>query len=159
LGYVLHDVLIGLTYNMYSVNTKRPYTADNSGLETATSKSEFGPTLGYFLGNWRMALTYFVNASKSYSQKYTDPVTGAVATDELWKNTSGSGFQFAFGYDFNIGGGFGISPTLVYRAVTYSKQSYEVKAGAPGTPYTSTKMQTKAIDNELKPMITLNFSF
>ncbi len=156
-GYVWRNFLFGLTYNMYSVKTKRSATVDFDQIDTSTEKSEFGPTLGYFLGNWRFALTFFMSATKKATQKYTS-VAGVVLLDDTYKNTGGSGYQLAFGYDFNLGGGFGISPTLIYRNVTYSKQSLDETVGSSGS-YASTSLQTKAIDSELKPMITVSYSF
>lgn len=159
IGYVFSfQMLLGLTYNYYSVDTSRPVTVDYEGLETTTAKSELGPTIGYLLGSWRFALTYFLTADKEVTQKYTDTITHLVTVDEVYKNTNGSGFQFAVGYRFALGAGFEISPTLIYRTVRYSKQSYTVNTGS-GTPYASSTLQTKAIDDELKPMITVTYTF
>ncbi len=158
LAYVWSSVLLGVTFNYYNVNSSRPRTADLEGLTEVTDKQELGPTLGYLGGHWRFMLTYFLTATKTLSQKYTDQITGAVTTDETRKNSGGQGYQIAVGYDFMLGAGIGISPTLIYRAVSYAKQSYTVRTGS-GTPYTSTKLQTKALDHELKPMITLNWIF
>lgn len=157
LGYIWNNVLFGLTFNLYQVDTSRARTADYEGLNSETSKQEFGPTLGYILGNWRFALTYFVSGSKAVTQKYTDTTTGAVTTDETYKNGDGSGFQFAIGYDFAIGAGFSISPTLIYRSLKYGEQSYIVRTGA-GTPYPTTSLRTEAVDDELTPMITFSYS-
>lgn len=157
LGYVWANVLMGLTFNIYSASSSRGHTSTAEGAKFKTSKQEFGPTIGYFLGSWRFAFTYFVSASKTFSQTYTG-TNGAVNTDETYKNGSGSGMQLAIGYDFAIGAGVSISPTLIYHSVSYAKQSREVKAGA-NAAYDMTKLQTKAIDNELKPMITVSYSF
>jgi len=157
LGYVWANILMGLTFNIYDASSSRGHTSTAEGVKFKTAKQEFGPTIGYFLGSWRFAFTYFVSASKTFSQTYTG-TNGAVSTDETYKNSSGSGMQLAIGYDFEIGAGFSISPTLIYRTVSYSKQSREVKAGASAA-YDKAKLQTKAIDNELKPMITLSYSF
>ena len=157
-GGIWNNLLYGLTFNYFSVNSSRPRTADFEGLDFTTKKLEWGPTIGYFLGSWRFTLTYFLSATKEVTQKYTDQLTGIVTTDETYSNKDGKGFQIGFGYDFALGAGFGISPTLVYRSVSYGKQSYSVRTGA-GTPYGSTSLQTKAIDNELKPMITVTYRF
>lgn len=158
LAYVWNGIMLGATFNYYNVNSSRPRTADLEGMKEVTDKQEIGPTLGYLGGHWRFMFSYFLSASKTLSQKYTDQITGAVTTDETRKNTGGSGYQVAIGYDFMLGAGIGISPTLIYREVTYSKQTYTVRSGT-GTPYGSTKLQTKALDHELKPMITLNWIF
>ena len=158
LGWQINNWVFGLTFNYYSVGTSRSVTPDYEGKKTSNSRQEFGPTVGYFLNSWRFALTYFLIANKTVTETYTDPVTLAPSTDETWKNTGGTGFQLAVGYDFDLGSGFGISPTLAYRSVKYSKQSLTVRTGSD-TPYATTSLQTKAIDDELKPMITVIYRF
>lgn len=158
LGYVWRGILLGATYNYFNVSSARPRTGDYEGLNELTSRQEWGVTLGFFLGHWRLTFTDFFNASKTFTQKYTDPVTTLVTTDETHKNSDGSGYQIGVGYDFLLGAGFGISPSLIFRHVSYAKQSYEVRTGT-GIPYATTPLQTAAIDNELKPMITLNYWF
>lgn len=158
LAYVWSRILIGITFNYYDVRSSRPRTADLEGLKEVTNKQELGPTLGYLGGRWRFTATYFLSATKTLSQKYTDQITGAITTDETRKNSGGSGYQIAVGYDFQLGAGIGISPTLIYREVLYAKQSYTVRTGT-GIPYTSTDLRTKALDHELKPMITINWIF
>jgi len=158
LGYVWHSVLLGLTYNFYDVRSSRPRTGDYEGLNEYTGKREFGVTVGFLATHMRYAFTYFFMAEKTFTQKYTDGATGDVTTDETRKNTGGQGYQIAVGYDFALGAGWGVSPTLIYRNVTYSKQSYTVRTGT-GTPYETTKLQTKAVDSEIRPMITINKIF
>lgn len=158
LGYVWESILMGITYNYYNVRSSRPRTNDYEGLNELTDKSELGATIGYLATHMRYTFTYFFMANKTFTQKYTDGATGAVTTDETRKNTSGSGYQIGVGYDFSLGDGWGVSPTLLYRNVTYSKQSYTVRTGT-GTSYGSTTLETKAIDSELRPMITLNKVF
>lgn len=130
LAYIWSSVLIGVTYNYYQLSTKRPRTADYEGLKTKTDRQAWGPSLGYFLGSWRIMFTYFIDAKKKYTQTYTDPSTGDVTTDEVYNNTDGKGFQVALGYDFDLGAGFGISPTLIYRKLSYEKQSLDVRTGS-----------------------------
>lgn len=159
LGYVLwNQMLVGLTYNLYDSKTSRGRTANYEGIKTTTQKNEWGPTLGYFAGNWKFLLTYFIDAEKEMSQKYTDVNTGETAIDELRKNTEGTGFQFSVSYGLQLGAGFQIGPTLIYRSVTYAQQSFTVKTGS-STPYPSSKLQTKAMDTDLKPMITLSYRY
>jgi hypothetical protein len=159
LGYVWHNVLMGLTYNIEQYETKAAFTADAEGFTKKTSTNEFGPTLGYFLGSFRFAMTFFMSGSRTYSETYYDAATGVIsARDRTFKNTGVGGYQFALGYDFNIGAGFSISPTLVYRTVTYSKQSNEDRF-APGSSYASSSLATKFAKTDLKPMITISFGF
>lgn len=158
LGYVWSRFLFGVTYNYYHVRSSRPLTDDYEGLKETTAKNEWGATAGVLAGHWRMTVTYIFAANKKFIQKYTDPSTGLVSTDETRHNTGGSGYQVGVGYDFQLGAGWGISPTLIYRTVSYSHQSYSVRTGS-GTSYPRTALQTKAVDSELKPMITVNFVF
>lgn len=156
LGYVFWDsMLLGLTYNYYHVGTSRPSTADYEGLDTTLDKKEFGPTIGAFWGSFRFALTYFVYGTKSSWTKYTLN-DGTISTDEIYRNTGGSGFQFAIGYGLNLGSSWTIGPTLIYREISYSHQVYTVNVGA-GTAYDSSSLKTKPIDAEIKPMITVIF--
>jgi len=85
-----------------------------------------------------------------------DPTTGAVSVDNTYKNTAGSGFQFAISYGLNLGGGFSIGPTLIYRDVKYKKQSLDTPTG---TPYAASSTVSTPVDGELKPMITLVYRF
>ncbi len=158
LGYVWESILLGLTYNYYNVSSSRPRTDDYEGLSELTKKDEFGATFGYLATHMRYTFTYFFMANKEFSQKYTDGLTGDVTTDEIRKNSSGTGYQIGIGYDFSLGDGWGVSPTLLYRNITYTRQCYKVHTGS-GIPYDSTTLETKAIDSEIRPMITLNKVF
>lgn len=159
LGYVWQNILIGITYNYYNLSSSLPAaSAANLGHTTTTKRYELGPTLGYFLGNWRFAFTYFMDATKTVEYKAFDP-TGVDSTDNIYQNTGASGYQLAVGYDFNIGAGFGISPTLVFQQLSYSKQSMTDNIAGSSDSYTSQTLQTKALDNELLPMITVNVMF
>lgn len=154
LGYIYSFGLVtGLSFNYYSVDTSRPQTT-LEGLKTSTKKSEIGLTLGYLLGGWKFMATYLLDAQKTAVQNYLS------STNEVFKNTGGSGIQLAIGYGLNLGAGFEIGPTLIYRVVSYSKQSHDVLAGSPSVPaYSSTSLQTKALDRELKPMITVSYRY
>ncbi|MGZ3722908.1 MAG: hypothetical protein ACXVA9_08270 [Bdellovibrionales bacterium] len=157
LGYVAwENVLFGLSYNMYSLSTSRPTTSDFDGYTSTTKKTEFGPTVGYLANSWRFMLTYFAFAEKTFKEQYTTAGTSTVNTDNTYKNTSGSGFQLAVSYGLNIGSGFTIGPTLIYRDVTYKKQSLDTPTG---TSYASTTPVTPPVDGELKPMITVVYRF
>src|SRR4051794_23797323 len=56
LGYAFlnHSLLVGATYNLYHLQTKRDYVSGgDSGLDQTTEHTEWGPTLGYLGENWR----------------------------------------------------------------------------------------------------------
>lgn len=151
IGYTFPvGIILGLTYNYYKVDTSRP---SQGGFEAATrsvGKSEFGPTVGYSFGTWKFLLCYFVSG-----EKYQDyRLEAATPVDETYKNTSISGFQFTINYGLPLGSGWEIGPSLIYRSASYAKQSYSVRSGS-GTPYPETTLATDAIDDELRPMVTV----
>lgn len=159
LGYysMEYGIFFGGTYNTYSVDTKRAKTTAD-GLKTSTEKTEYGLTLGYINGGFKLFYTHFLNAEKKASQHYLAVTPPDL--DESFKNTKGEGFQVAIGYGLNLGAGFEIGPTLIYREVKYGKQSHTVASGTPTLPaYGTTKLQTKAVDSELKPMITISYRY
>ncbi len=158
IGYLWRSFLIGLSGNYYYVASARPRTNDYEGLDEVTSKLESGVTIGYLAAHMRYTFTYFFQATKSFAQKYSAPVTGAITTDETRDNAGGSGYQIAVGYDFSLGAGWGVSPTLIYRSVTYNQQSYTVRIGT-GTPYGLTNLQTAAVDTSLTPLVTFYYVY
>src|SRR4030067_1632515 len=67
LGYVFwhNSVIFGLTYNAYSLTTKRPNIVDgDTGKKETTTESMLGPTLGWLNGRFRTLITYFVKGEK-----------------------------------------------------------------------------------------------
>ncbi|OQW49405.1 MAG: hypothetical protein A4S09_12005 [Proteobacteria bacterium SG_bin7] len=151
IGYTFTTgIILGLTYNYYGVNTSRPA---QGGFEAATrvvGKSELGPAVGYSLGTWKFLLCYFVSGEKFQDYR----LEAATVVDESYKNTGISGFQFTINYGLSLGSGWEIGPSLIYRSASYSKQAYVVRSGS-GTPYPETSLATAAIDDELRPMVTV----
>lgn len=157
-GYTFaNHYFVGLTYGYYSLKTSRDFTADFEGLEHEVSRNEWGPTLGLMMGRWRFLGTYFVSGTKTVRDALTDIGSATLSTDTTTKNLDVSGFQLSLGYGVAFGK-WEIGPTLVYRSVSYSKQTLEVDVGA-STPYEKQTLQTKAKDGEFKPMVTLLFRF
>jgi hypothetical protein len=150
-GYTFSSgVILALTYNYYQVVTSRPASATWEAADRTVGKTELGPTVGYSLGTWKFLLTYFLSG-----EKFQDYKLAAVApVDESYRNSDISGFQFTLNYGLSLGAGWEIGPSLIYRSVSYAKQSYTVRAGS-GTSYSDTKLATAAIDDELRPMITV----
>ena len=158
IGYTFtNNIILALSYNLYSVTSSRPSEGGQDAIERTLSKNELGPTVGYTLGAWRFLLTYFVNAEKSLKSKVTLS-DGTLSTDETTTNLSGKGIQATVNYSLNLGGGFEIGPSLIYRSLSYSKQTLEWRAGA-SIPYTNATLVTPAIDAELKPMITVVYRY
>src|SRR5206468_3514652 len=113
----------------YHLNTKRPNVeGGDSGLDETTSKSEFGPTLGYLNGGWRVLLTMFMSGTQEVATKNTD--SSGVTGDVSIKNTDVSGFQVTTGYTFNLFSDTQIGPSLVYRSVSYKKQTKDNRLNA-----------------------------
>lgn len=146
-------IILGLTYNYYKVSTSRPAEGAWEAAEKTVGKSEFGPTVGYSLGTWKFLLTYFVTGEKYQDYKL---IAGTVV-DETYKNSGINGFQFTVNYGLPLGSGFEIGPSLIYRSVSYKRQSYTVRSGV-GTPYDS-DLVSAAIDDELKPMVTVVYRY
>jgi hypothetical protein len=159
LGYIYSGVLLGLTYNSFNETTNRNTTPDYEGKHFHDSKIMWGVTVGYFLGNVRLTYTHFLSAKRNVSQKYTSNTNGAISTSEVWENSAGNGYQVGLGYDFQLGAGLSISPTLIYQSVHYAKQMYRSDAGVAGTTHDTRRLNTYAVDDELKPMITLTARF
>lgn len=159
LGYTFSSQLVvGLTYNYYSLTTTRAAVNGGSdGLNEKTTKAEYGPTIGYDFGNFRMLLTYFMSATKQLDRKNTDP-TNATVGDVTIKNTSGSGFQLTMGYSFSFGSSFEVGPSLVYRNVSYAKQS-KTNRLTPAEDYAETELASPALDSGLSPMLTMQYRF
>lgn len=152
-----NQMLVGFTYNMYTLNTKRAaVSGGDSGLNESTSRSEFGPTLGYLNGGWRVLFTYFISGQSEVATKNHDD-TGTVG-DVTIKNSEMTGFQFTAGYSFNVLDNLQIGPTLVYRSVSYKKQS-KVNALNSIENYTDAPLYTKYQDSTLNPMLSIVVRF
>jgi hypothetical protein len=158
LGLTFWDqLLVGLSYNIYHLNTKRPNVVNgDSGLNETTNRSEFGPTLGYMNSGWRLLLTFFMSGSQQIQTQNFDN-TGTTG-DVTIKNTGLSGFQVTTGYTFSLGSGFELGPSLVYRSVSYAKQS-KVNALNSTENYGSTSLYSKSVDATLNPMVTIIVRF
>lgn len=156
IGYAFSTgIILGVTYNMYSVNTTRPETATFESVDKKISKTELGPTVGYSMGTWKFLLTYFVMGEKSLDQYY---VQGTPTLNRKFTNTSISGFQFTINYGLPLGKGFEIGPSLVYRSVSYGKQRLDDRL-TPGNSYGDSTMMTDPIDDELRPMVTAVYRY
>lgn len=158
LGYLFGgNYLLGFTYNTYSLSTTRAAVdGGDSGLEETTTQSEMGPTLGYVKNGWRILATYFISGTKSNQRKDID-TAGAVVSDITIKNSKLAGFQLSLGYTFAFGSYFELGPSLVYKSLTYTNQQKIDAVG--GASYADSELYTKAIDNTLTPMISMQVRF
>lgn len=158
LGYTLGgEFLVGLTYNNYSYSSKRAaVSGGDNGSDSKTTKTEYGPTIGYLSNGWRVLFTYFLSGTKQEDTKNSDD-TG-VTGDGTFKYTGGTGMQLSLGYAFALGSHFEIGPSLVYRSMTYPKQS-KINRFTPSEDYTDTELYTKNTESDLSPMITMQFRF
>jgi hypothetical protein len=157
LGYTFNfGLYVGATYNMYNLSTKRDAVAGgDNGEEETTSKSEYGPTVGYMNNGWRFLLTVFLDGNKKVTTKNFDE-TGASTGEKVIKNSKMSGIQLAVGYTFNFGPHFQLGPSLIYRSVSYANQAREDS----GTEtYADSSLYTKAVEANLTPMLSMSFRF
>jgi hypothetical protein len=157
LGYTFWDqMIVGLTYQYYKTNSTRPLTDAANSVDETYGKNEWGPTIGYVTGGWRLMFTYFIDAKRTYDSKGTDYVTGDPAFGEDLSETrsSGTGYQLTIGYSFAISTNFQIGPSLVYRSVSYGTGSRTNRLD-PLDSFEDRTFVTKAIDAGLSPMISL----
>jgi hypothetical protein len=159
IGYTFFgQALLGLTYDMYHLTTKQSaVSGGEDGRNETTARTEFGPTVGYVNGGWRVLMTMFMSGSKQVDTKYTD-AAGVVTGDTTFKNTGISGFQLTTGYAFEMFSNTQVGPTLVYRSVSYSKQS-KTNRLLPIENYDSTSLYTKNTDTSLSAMISVVVRF
>lgn len=158
LGFFLGEhILVGATYNSYSDSVKRDATTDYNSSEQHTTKTEYGPTLGFVNGGFRLVGTYFMSGTKKYTYKAYDSAN-AVQNDSNYEDTNATGFQVTLGYSWILSSWFEIGPSLVYRTMNYSKQSYTNAQDATQN-YKDASLQTKAQESSLSPMISTIFIF
>jgi hypothetical protein len=158
LGYALWGkFLLGITYNLYHLNTKRPNIVGGSnGLNETTDKGEYGPTLGLLSHNWRAMATVFLGGSQSVRTKNQD--ASGLTGDVTVKNSAMQGFQLSAGYAFNLSQTVQLGPSVVYRYVSYTKQS-KVNQLNGAENYSDVHLNSKTVDSTLSPMISVLIRF
>jgi hypothetical protein len=158
LGLVLGShFLVGATYNTYHLQTKRDAVASgDSGLDETTEKNQFGPTIGWLGNNWRFLVTYFTTGKKTVDTKNFDST--ATTGDVSIINTDGSGYQALLGYSFVISKSFAVGPSLVYRSVSYAKQS-KVNRLNETENYEDVSLYSNSVESTLTGMLSLSFWF
>ncbi len=159
LGYMFFgdSTLLGLSYNYYSLSTKRAnVVGGDSGLKETTLAWEFGPTLGYLNGGFRALIMFYVSGNKNV-HTYNFDQTGT--TGDVTINNDGiSGFQLTVGYTFALWGDLEIGPALLYKSLTYKKQS-KTNVISPIENYPDSSLYSSAVDHEIEPMLTLLCKF
>lgn len=149
--------LVGFSYNTANAPLTRSASAGASSLDRKTTNSEYGPTLGWFNGNFRILGTYILAGSKKRTETQAQE-DGTKLADYTMENKGAKGFQVEIGYSFPLSKSLHIGPTLVYRKVTYAKQSLS-NALDPTSNYSDRDFSTKAVESNLLPMITLLLKF
>lgn len=151
LGYAINGSwLVGLSYNSYSSTLKRDGTTTTTA---STTVSEYGPAVGVLYGGWKLAFTYLLASEWGYSVKTTDD-TGATSSDYSLANKGGSGYLVNFGYNFTVASWLQLGPSLIYRNMSYSKQSRTDRFNAAGS-YTDQEFATKSMQSDLQPFFTI----
>jgi hypothetical protein len=156
-GYSYRRFLLGFSYNYLQAPLSRDASTDAASLDRNTSASEMGVSFGYLFRRIRLVGTYFFSGTKKRSERQVQD-DGTVLADFSLNNKKGQGYQFTFGYDFNLTSKFKIGPTLVYRHVAYSTQTL-VNDVDPSADYSNQKFTKKAIESNLQPMISLVYQF
>jgi hypothetical protein len=149
--------LVGLTYNLYSLKTKRAFVeGGDSGLDETTDNTQWGPTIGWLPGNWRLLLTYFTSGKKTVHTINED--SSGTTGDVTITNTSLSGFQLSAGYAFQVSQQILLGPSLIYRSLTYSKQS-KTNALNSFENYEDVSLASAHVEATFDAMFTMVFQF
>ncbi len=158
MGYVFWDaLLVGLSYNYYSLSTSRPNVqGGDSGLKETTSDEKFGPTLGWINGGFRSLFTFFVSGSKEVHTKNFDATS--TTGDVTITNRNISGFELTLGYTFQLWSVMQIGPSLIYSSVEYAKQSKLNRLNATEN-YSNSTLYSSNKYSDLRPMLTLLVRF
>lgn len=150
LGYAIDGHwLIGLSYGMFSTTRKR---SGESTQDTQTSIKEYGPTFGVLYSGWKLAYTHLLSSEWSQSVKVME--SGATASDYTLTDTGASGYLLNFGYNFTLTSWLQLGPSLIYRSVTYSKQT-KVNRVDPSGSYTDRNFAVKATQSDIQPYFTV----
>lgn len=152
--------LAGLSYNLYSTSTSRSAVAGgDSSKDSTTSINEYGPTFGALWSGWHFTFTYIFASEFKYKDKQTD-ASGTTTSDITATLKDGSGFIFNFGYSFDLTDWLQIGPSLIYRKVSYKKES-RVNAldGSAAETFSDRPFSDKAVQGSLSPFLSLTARF
>ena len=156
LGYVFGGAwFVGLTSNSFTLTTKRSNrVGGDEGKKEKTENSQMGATVGYLHNNWRLMFTSYLSGKKSVHEQGFDQ-SGATG-DLTVKNKELTGSEIVVGYLFPISANFGIGPSLVYKSLSYSKQSRLNKfSSAPNETYAYKSLFDDARETNLDILISL----
>ncbi len=151
LGYAIGgQYFVGLSYRMMSSTLKREGTISG---EFPVSSTEYGPTLGYLYGGWKIMATYILSSEwkKGFKETLQD---GSLGSNYDIKNHDGNGFMVNVGYNFSITSWLQLGPSLIYRNVSYAKQTKTNKLDESQS-YTDKAFDTKAMQSDLSPYFTI----
>ncbi|MCM2324574.1 MAG: hypothetical protein NDJ90_15045 [Oligoflexia bacterium] len=150
-------LVIGGSFNYASSPMKRNASATVEARTLKRSNQEWGATLGFLMGNWRLMGTYLFSGAKKYSD-YAVEMNGTVLSDERYENSLKYGYQFVLGYSFRLSRVFQIGPTLVFRKAVYDSQTKTNNLDHLAD-YTDQKFTTRPLESNLLPMVTMSLSF
>jgi hypothetical protein len=160
-GFAIWDkLLIGATVNFASSPLKRDAIEGGAeALDKNTKTSEWGPTLGYLNGGFRLFATALVLGKKITQEKRTAS-DGTVNQDAEYNDKLGLGYQITLGYAFSIGKRFRLGPSLIYRQVNYRSESATDSAD-PSNPLKNYDQAyaTRWTEGSITPMVSLSFGF
>jgi hypothetical protein len=157
LGYLLGGhILLGATYDLSNAPSKRDASSTQNSVDSSNKFTEWGPSVGIVGGGFHLTGTYFLSGSQTYNDTESD-ASGALQVNETEKNTGGKGFLINIGYTFEVTRNFAFGPSLLYRHMTYSHQQ-NINYITPALN-TDQDLETKAVDAEIEPVITLVFKF
>jgi hypothetical protein len=161
LGYVFGNVfLVGISYDTYSTNTKRDAVKDgDNGKDSKTMVDEYGPTIGFLHGGWRLSLTYLLSSTYKYTDKQTDS-TGATTSDIDVTLSKATGYLINLGYSIAVTNWLEVGPSLIYRTVTYSNETRKnALDSSSGETFTDRSFDVKATQTNWSPYFSVTARF
>lgn len=158
LGLTLFNIiLVGGTVNSFGANLSRSATGGDTNKTVSDARMEYGPALGLVLGGFYFVGSYLLEATRTQSV-YETEANGTIANNTNATDKGGSGFQISMGYAFRVTSGWRIGPSLIYREVTYDKQTL-VNSVTPGNSYTDRSYLSKPVEAGFTPFLTSRFEF
>jgi len=144
--------LIGFSYNAYRTSSERGGYAN---LSASNSITEYGPSIGFLYGGWKLIGTYIMSSEWKTTAKINQ---GGLESDQTLTSKEGTGFAINFGYNITLKPWLQLGPSLIYRNVEYAKVSLEDRTN-PGNSYTDRDYSVKAARSSLQPYFSVIVRF
>lgn len=154
---VFNTILVGGSVNTLSANLTRPAVGDDTNKTVNDSRMEYGVALGVVRGGFHFIGTYLLDGTRSQTVNETE-ASGTLAAKTDAKDSGGKGFLISIGYAFQVTSGWRIGPSLIYREVTYDKQTL-TNSVTPASSYNDRAYLSKPVEAAFTPFLTSRFEF